>query len=131
MNRKHSRGNFEFLVTPKNIEINGTFKLQTGEAAKINSLLGIAMGMKELPVLPPSIGDPPFTVGFSATGDAKLSRSDNAGFVHFKFSDVDDLVVGLTEAINIHIDNVRIKGPQGNAGLVDLRATGADTFEGR
>lgn len=83
------------------------------EAAKATNLLGIALGMEDMDVLPDHIAHSPFVVRFLGEGFCRLEREDGDDSVKFLWEEGDELITTIRAAVGIAINIRTLGGPAG------------------
>ena len=115
-------GKWTGKVSPQDISIDG-FTFYPGQADKITALLGFAGSMSDLQVLPPEIGDPPFTIKFSETGRLTIENTKNS--IEIGFEDVDNFIVFVRDLVNVSVDSHTLRPrPRGQASVDILSGEG-------
>ena len=85
------------------------------EAEKATSVLGIALGMEDMDVLPDHIGHSPWVVRFLEEGFCRLEREDGEGSVKFLWEEGDELITTIHDALGMAINVRTLSGPAGSA----------------
>jgi hypothetical protein len=86
------------------------------EAEKATHLLGIALGMESLEVLPDHIAGTPFVIRFLEEGFCRIEREDGEGSLRFLWEEGDELIVAIKSALGICINVRTLGGPAGAVG---------------
>lgn len=113
----------------EHIVING-FKIAPAEADDLKSAISFAGGMRDFPVLPPSIPYGRFVVAFNEGGILVVSRDGALGEIEFSFDTVDQLIVAINDASQVSADNKKLKPSPRATGSLDMFNSG-DILEGR
>ena len=121
--------NFKDKTNSEHIVING-FRIAPAEADDLKSAVSFAGGMREFPVLPPSIPYGRFIVTFNEDGTLVVSRDGSLGEIEFSFDTVDQLVVAINDASQISADQKKLKPAPRATGGLDFFNSG-DIIEGR
>ena len=121
--------NFKDKTNSEHIVING-FRIAPAEADDLKSAVSFAGGMREFPVLPPSIPYGRFVVTFNGDGILVVSRDGSLGEIEFSFDTVDQLVVAINDASQISADQKKLKPAPRATGGLDFFNSG-DIIEGR
>ena len=121
--------NFKDKTNSEHIVING-FRIAPAEADDLKSAVSFAGGMREFPVLPPSIPYGRFVVAFNKDGTLVVSRDGSLGEIEFSFDTVDQLVVAINDASQISADQKKLKPAPRATGGLDFFNSG-DIIEGR
>lgn len=83
------------------------------EAARASSLLGIALGMEDMDVLPDHITGSPFVIRFLEEGFCRLEREDGNGSVKFLWEEGDELITTIRDAVGMAVNIRTLGGPAG------------------
>ena len=83
------------------------------EAAKATAILGIALSMEDMEVLPDHITGSPFVVRFLGEGFCRLEREDGDGSVKFLWEEGDELITTIRDALGMAINVRTLSGPAG------------------
>ena len=121
--------NFKDKTNSEHIVING-FRIAPAEADDLKSAVSFAGGMREFPVLPPSIPYGRFVVVFNEDGTLVVSRDGSLGEIEFSFDTVDQLIVAINDASQVSADNKKLKPSPRATGGLDFFNSG-DVIEGR
>ena len=120
---------FDIDTTSEWITIEG-IQFAPAEADSLKSAVSFAGGMKGFPKLPPSIDFEQFTVQFFEDGTLIINRTGESGQIKFSFDTVDTLVLAIAQAIDISLDQKRLKPSPRHSGSLDMFNSG-DVIEGR
>lgn len=122
---------FEFSkrTTSEKIVIDG-FEISPAEADDLKSAVSFAGGMRKFPRLPKKIPYGRFEVHFREEGTLTVNRTGSPGEIVFSFDTVDKLILAITMATDISI-NQKILSPAPRAvGSIAMFNSG-DVIEGR
>lgn len=94
-------------------EENEMIRFAPAEADKATKIIGIALGMESMPVLPDFIPNSPFVVRFLEEGFCRLEREDGDGSVRFLWEEGDSLITTIQAALGMAINVRTLGGPVG------------------
>ncbi len=104
--------------------------LAPGEAGSLKDAISFAGSMRDVDPLPPQIDYEQFVVAFFEDGTLIVSRASGiGGVIKFSFSNVDQLVAAVTQALEISIDRKKLRPSPRSAGDPGFMADG-DIIEG-
>ena len=129
MVKSMAKFDYKKQTNSEHIVING-FKIAPAEADDLKSAVSFAGGMREFPVLPPSIPYGRFVVTFNEDGTLVVSRDGVLGDIEFSFDTVDQLIVAINDASQVSADQKKLKPAPRATGGLDMFNSG-DIIEGR
>ena len=110
---------FLFTATVNDIQVNN-LKFAPGEISTVANLLGWARRMSRLKTLPPKIKNAQFEIRFFPNRVLTLTRIEpKEEEIEFTFEDVDELIEGLQNMINSHIDLNKLGSQKKGIKVVD------------
>jgi len=95
---------------------DGTYSLEMSPAEidKATQILGIALSMQSMDLLPSHIKGSPFIVQFMEDDTLRLERRSESGYIPFSWGEGDDLIVALNDAKAMAInDRTLVHAPRG------------------
>lgn len=89
-------------------------RLTPAEVGRAAQLVGLALGMETMEVLPDHISNKPFVIRFFEDNKLALERADLKGSIPFAWDEADDLILALKDGLKIAInERVLVKGARG------------------
>ena len=126
----NSMAKFEVEANSEIITIDG-FTITPGEADSLKEAVSFAGGMREFTPLPPHIEFGPFVVKFFEDGSLIVNRATgDSGEIRFHFNTVDRLIVAISDALGISVDQKRLRPSPRSVGDPGFLAD-EDLIEGR
>lgn len=101
--------NFSFAGNENTITITRTgtsqkLELRPAEAEKATQVIGIALQMETMEVIPDHIKNSPFVIRFFEDNLLALERADSKGSVSFKWDEGDALILAIQSGLKIALN---------------------------
>lgn len=106
-------GDFTLDLSQGNISISspgGSLTLYPGEVDAVKHIIGMAVQLETMKVLPPAISSSPWEVVFTEDGLCELKRQAEGSGCKFEFSEGDNLIKAIEVGLTKVIDELRLGG---------------------
>lgn len=101
--------NFSFAGNEHTVIVTRTgttqkLELRPAEVEKATQIIGIALSMETMEVIPDHIKNTPFVIRFFEDNLLALERADAKGSVSFKWDEGDDLILAIQSGLKIALN---------------------------